>query len=248
MATPQTTNKLTLDDWKDVKLIDIPKTQDDSSVQGSKKQRQINMRAELEYAMSLCEVDGLNLEFGVFEGWTINTCAEIRPDQHFWGFDSFEGLPEEWVVVDPTHPKSKPWKKMDKGHFALDSLPEVRDNVSLVKGFFDESLVPWMRENITEDSQVSWLHLDADLYSSTIYVLEKLNDYIVPGTIIRFDELVDWRLEGFPCTPHKRPKPKYSNWRNGEWLAMNEWLENFDRKIEPLWRDWHQCAGARVIQ
>ena len=62
MATPQTTNKLTLDDWRDVKLIDIPKTQDDSSVKGSKKQRQINMRAELEYAMSLCEIDGLNLE------------------------------------------------------------------------------------------------------------------------------------------------------------------------------------------
>jgi hypothetical protein len=248
MAPPKTTNQLTLNDWRNVKLVDEPVIHDDSTVEGATEQRRLNMKVELEMAMALCEPDGLYLEFGVFKGWTINKCAEILPNQHFWGFDSFEGLPEEWIVVDPKDPRVKKWKKMNKGHFAVDQLPEVSYNVTLVKGFFDQSLELWMKENIKPDSKISWLHLDADLYSSTIYVLEKLNDYIVPGTIIRFDELVDWRLEQFPCSGHKRPKPKYSNWREGEWKAMNEWLEKYDRQIQPLWRDWHQCAGVKVIK
>ena len=39
---------------------------------------------------------GLNLEFGVFKGVTISAVAKARPDLIFHGFDSFEGLPEDW--------------------------------------------------------------------------------------------------------------------------------------------------------
>lgn len=38
----------------------------------------------------------LNLEFGVFEGKTINLCSSMYKDRQFYGFDTFEGLPEDW--------------------------------------------------------------------------------------------------------------------------------------------------------
>lgn len=233
-----------LDDWKHVLLIDPPIESNNPG-----QERQLTYRKEFERAMPMCAPGGWYLEFGVFKGFTINTCAEILPDQMFYGFDSFEGLPEEWHFLNPDDKRVKTSKRMPKGHFALEKLPEVRDNVTLVKGFFDQSLEPWIEQNLKNDSVISWLHLDADLYSSTIFVLEKLNQYIKPGTIIRCDELVDWRLEGFPVNHHReKPKPKYSNWVNGEWKALIEWMDRYDRKIHPLWREWHQGAGMVVVK
>jgi len=235
---------MTLDDWKNIKVFDPP-------VKGTPEQHFAGtVKQDLDYGLSLCEVDGLYLEFGVFKGTTINHCSSKMRNKIFYGFDSFEGLPEDWDLVGDTgHDISKIQVK-EKGHFAVDKLPKVNDNVRLIKGFFDESLQPWIKENLDNDSKISWLHLDADLYSSTIYVLEALNNYIVPGTIIRFDELVEWRLEA-ENTHMKdvkaKPKAKYADWRNGEWKALNQWMEQYDRQVEPMWRNWHQGAGVKVI-
>jgi len=233
-----------LEDWNNVKLIDPV-----LSNKSAKEDRIRMYRTDFEYSLPLCDKNGLFLEFGVWKGRTINLCADILPDTTFYGFDSFEGLPEEWIIKNTNDLGIKKSKIVPKGHFALNSFPEVRNNVKLVKGFYNQSLVPWIEENLTDDSYISWLHLDADLYSSTIYILEKLNKYIVPGTIIRCDELVDWRLEGFKPDVKRdyAPKPKYSNWPEGEWKAINEWIEKYDREIQPLWREWHTGAGMKVI-
>ncbi len=49
----------------------------------------------LEYCLSEVKVDGLYLEFGVYSGTTINHIADQVPHS-VHGFDSFEGLPEQW--------------------------------------------------------------------------------------------------------------------------------------------------------
>ena len=41
--------------------------------------------------------DGLFLEFGVYKGTSINFISSLIPDKKIYGFDSFGGLPEEWV-------------------------------------------------------------------------------------------------------------------------------------------------------
>ena len=237
-----------IEDWKDVDLIDGPivHPRNDEGYQLQKRKSYVD---EFNYCMPLCKDEGWFFEFGVFTGTTINTCSKLRPNNHFYGFDSFEGLPEEWKFLNPNDSRVKSSKKMPAGHFALDKLPKVNDNVTLVKGFYDQSLIPWRDANMKEGDTISWLHMDADLYSSTIFVLNALNEYIVPGTVIRFDELVDWRLEGFPCQPgHDKPKPKYSNWPEGEWKALLEWMNNHDRQVKPKWRDWHQGAGLIVTK
>ena len=51
----------------------------------------------LSYALSVANLsDGLYLEFGVRSGSTITHIARQIPDNTVYGFDSFEGLPENW--------------------------------------------------------------------------------------------------------------------------------------------------------
>ncbi len=117
------------------------------------------------------------LEFGVASGKTINYISKFT-DDIVYGFDSFEGLPEKWR------------DGFDKGAFSSNgNLPKVNDNVQLIKGWFNETLIKFME---THNKKVSFIHLDADLYSSTKYILDVLKNYIDKNCILIFDELVNY--------------------------------------------------------
>ena len=118
------------------------------------------------------------LEFGVFNGNSINYISKFTSDI-VYGFDSFEGLPEDWR------------ENHLKGEFKINDLPNVNNNVTLIKGWFNDTVEEFM--NIHKDKQISFLHLDADLYSSTKYVLDTLKHNIKNGCIIIFDELVNYK-------------------------------------------------------
>jgi predicted O-methyltransferase YrrM len=140
--------------------------------------------------------DGLILEFGVHSGATINHIANRLPNKTIYGFDSFKGLPEDWTALQK------------KGTFELEKPPIVRPNVELVVGMFDETLPKFVE---THAGSASLIHVDCDLYSSTKTVLDVLNDRIVVGTVIVFDEYFnyrEWRLHEFKafrefCEVHK---------------------------------------------
>jgi len=117
------------------------------------------------------------LEFGVASGNTINYISKFTNDT-VYGFDSFEGLPEKWR------------DGFDKGAFSRSgNLPPVNNNVKLIKGWFSDTLIPFIK---THNKKVTFIHLDADLYSSTKYILDVLKNYIDDGCIIVFDELVNY--------------------------------------------------------
>jgi hypothetical protein len=133
----------------------------------------------LDAALRQRSVDGLILEFGVFSGRTINHMAGQTSDKIF-GFDSFEGLPEDW----------RP--DVGKGSFRA-GLPAVADNVELIVGLFDKTLPDFLAQH---EGPASLIHVDCDLYSSSKTVFESCRDRIVPGTILVFDEFfnyVGWR-------------------------------------------------------
>lgn len=122
---------------------------------------------------------GLNMEFGVYKGDSINMLAKLAPERKFWGFDSFEGLPEQWTI------ESK------KGAFDVGGkLPAVRKNVSLVKGFYSSTLPKFAADNKTE--AVAFAHVDCDLYSATKDIFEHLGARFRPGTVIVFDEFYNY--------------------------------------------------------
>ncbi len=120
------------------------------------------------------------LEFGVFEGESILKWAELNdhPDSRFYGFDSFEGLPEDWKNA---------LRVIPKGHFSTaGQVPQTADTrVSFHKGWFQDSLRPFLREFTPRRLVV---HNDSDLHSSTIYVLATLDPLLLPGSVIIFDE------------------------------------------------------------
>lgn len=118
---------------------------------------------------------GLYCEFGVYKGETINFIASKIPHT-VHGFDSFEGLPEDWRAG------------FEAGAFAT-PLPEVRANVKLHKGWFDKSVPVWAKEH---QGPLAFAHLDADLYSSTKTVLDILVDRVVAGTVLQFDEYFNY--------------------------------------------------------
>jgi len=162
--------------------------------------------------------EGLILEFGVWTGNSIRHLASLFPSRRIHGFDSFEGLDEPWITAPV-------------GEFDLrGKLPEVPANVTLVKGWFDDTLPGFLAE---QPGKVALLHVDSDLYSSCKTIFSLLRDRIVPGTVIVFDELYN-----FP------------GWRDCEYKAFLEWQSETGAEVEYLGytaspgQDWsgHQVA------
>ena len=121
--------------------------------------------------------DTLWLEFGVASGHTINYISNFTKE-HVYGFDSFEGLPEKWR------------DGFDKGAFNRNGdLPSVNSNVVLIKGWFDTTLPDFIK---AQNKKVSFIHMDADLYSSTKCIFDTLKEYIDTDCVIVFDELVNY--------------------------------------------------------
>lgn len=130
-------------------------------------------------AAALGEAQVLYLEFGVHRGESIARWSELLPGTgcRFVGFDSFEGLPEDWTVVDR------------KGTFSTGgAAPALRDpRVSFVKGWFDATLPAF----VMPPHERLVLHFDADLYSSTRTALQAMEPHMSVGTYLLFDEFAD---------------------------------------------------------
>lgn len=132
----------------------------------------------LKAALAKAQRSGSVLEFGVFRGRSINYLASLLPNDFIYGFDSFEGFPDDG---------RSDWRQ----DFSVDGMPRVPDNVTLVKGFFDTSLPAFLQEK-PDLSPLRLLHVDCDLYSSTKVVFDNLSHLLIPGSVIVFDELLHY--------------------------------------------------------
>ena len=132
------------------------------------------------YALERAQLEGLVLEFGVFNGKSIRQIAKLV-DGPVHGFDSFEGIPENWN--DET-----------LGSYSTKGvLPEVPANVTLHQGWFENS-IPIFKQ--THTAPIRFMNIDCDLYSSTKTVLDLLAQQITKGTVLVFDEYIgntSWR-------------------------------------------------------
>lgn len=123
---------------------------------------------------------GAVLEFGVYHGLSLRRLARhVTTPIH--GFDSFEGLPEDWKPGEP------------KGSYSTAGrVPEMPAHVQLHRGWFEDTLPKFMAAH---EDKLRFVHVDCDLYSSTKTVLEGLRPLLQPGTVFMFDEYLGF--EGF---------------------------------------------------
>jgi len=152
------------------------------------------------------------LEFGVYKGGTIKIIRDYFDiNYEVFGFDSFEGLPEDWVDSN----NNIAGGVCVKGSFSTDKkIPNI-ENITFYKGWFEDTIHDYLK--IAND--IGLLHIDCDLYSSTKTVLYNLNDYIKPNTIIVFDEWV-YNSGGSNTNDDHEQKCFY------------EWVKEFNREYE----------------
>lgn len=153
----------------------------------------------LQQAVAALGTRGLFAEFGVWRGRGVNLFARhlARSGVTVWGFDSFEGLEEDWTG----HARGA-----EQGRYSLEGqMPEVLDNVRLVKGMVQDTVPGWLAEQ--RQGPLIFAHLDLDTYTPTRFVLDAIRPRLVPGSVLLFDELY-----GYP------------GWRGHEWRALNEAL------------------------
>ena len=145
------------------------------------------------YAIAQAELNGLFLEFGTKRGHSVKEIAKMTRNT-IHGFDSFQGLPEDWSGTT-----------LRKGKFGFKGrLLKLPGNVIVHKGWFDESLPVFVKNH---GDVVAYMHVDCDLYSSTRTVFTQLADRIVAGTVIVFDEYFN-----------------YPNWQQHEYKAFREFV------------------------
>lgn len=117
-------------------------------------------------------------EFGVAGGQSFLNWLDLNknPGSRFYGFDSFEGLPEHWHADAPM------------GAYSTEGILPATDDprAEFIVGIFQQTVEEFSRNFKPRNRLV--LHMDADLYSSTLYSLMNFDRHIRPGTIILFDE------------------------------------------------------------
>ena len=131
-------------------------------------------------------------EFGCHSGRTFSATVNAAKyfnmkDAEFYAFDSFEGLPETDIEEDGIfrtgsfYTSKSDFLKIVKQKTGLDM-----DNDHIIKGFYSDSLTTELQKRMPK---VGMVHIDVDLYSSTMQILEFIKPLIVVGTVIVFD---DW--------------------------------------------------------
>jgi O-methyltransferase len=119
------------------------------------------------------------IEFGVAAGQSFDWFMAQNTDHEsrFYGFDTFDGLPEDWG----------PFKK---GSFTNNNqVPLIKDfRGKFYQGLFQQTVPEFLTE--LDNSRRNVIMMDADLWSATLYALTSLAPVLKKGDIIFFDEFV----------------------------------------------------------
>jgi hypothetical protein len=116
-------------------------------------------------------------EFGVCGGTSFKYWLNKNKNSQsrFFGFDTFEGLPE-------------PFGDFKKGsmNFEMEQLDIQDARASFYKGLFQETLIPFLENYDNRNRKV--IHMDADIFSATLFAFSQLHRFFKEGDIVLFDE------------------------------------------------------------
>jgi predicted O-methyltransferase YrrM len=173
------------------------------------------LQAKYREALLLLEEPGDYLEFGVYAGASLRCMDQALKDLQLnsvrlFGFDSFEGLPKA-AKTEPMWSPGMFKSGMEQTREMLKVNGVDLDRITLIKGWFDETLTEPAKYGIRKASVVM---IDCDLYSSAKTALRFCAPLIHDQAVIFFD---DW----WPATLGAQ--------NQGEKRAFDEFLEENPR-------------------
>ena len=175
---------------------------------------------------SLKSDDYLFMELGVFTGNTFSMIrSSLAESIKLYGFDTFTGLPEDWMIDDTNI-------LYTKGTFAIDYVPNNSHNSEFIVGRVEDTLNDFLLQH---NQKISLIHFDMDLYNPIFFALNKIQNQIINGSILVFDDF--YNMPG---------------WMNHSFKALLDFINTNNIKFEPLctvgWEDGWASAAIKILK
>ena len=150
---------------------------------------------QYEIYKKIANLPGDILEFGVFKGaslirfLTYRSILENNFSRKIIGFDTFKKFPKQKKTSDIKLVKDF---TLDAGHpISKENLNKILvrkkfENFELIEGNVENTLKKFIKKN--DNTKISLLHLDMDVYKSTKFVLNLLEKRMVKNGIILVDD------------------------------------------------------------
>ena len=131
-------------------------------------------------------------EFGLFKGfsfWFAEQLGRQYPqlDFHYYGFESFEGLPKTEVDHNDSWAPGNYASSIEFVQSILKKHKTDFAKITLHKGWFSKPFFDQLKQDHTFP-RASICVIDSDLYESCSSVLHFMKDLLAPDTILLFDE------------------------------------------------------------
>jgi hypothetical protein len=191
--------------------------------------------------------DELLLDLGVWIGWSTRLISDAC-DRTVYGFDTFEGLVEDWQIDDQTVIKrgtfslTEPFAQRfirDTGVSLHHGVPDALGRkVQFIRGSTYETLAPFLADRPA--APITLFHMDLDTYESCLHALETCKDHFVEGSILVFDEYLVTNGEMLAFYEFQK---KYGlEWRYRAWG-----LEAWEMNVEMVTARWKRAVYYLVM-
>ena len=203
-------------------------------VESDEKFKYIHILEAVNY-IKVAELPNVFFEFGCHSGRTYSAALLASKFLKFeiqnFAFDSFEGLPETLKSEDGIFESGTfNTKKNDFVQIVKKRTGVILQDDQLIQGYYEKSLTNALSETLPKS--VGFIHIDVDLYSSTITVLEFVKKFLVSGTVILFD---DWY-----CFPPGKEM--------GERKALNEFLRKYPEIELEEWKNYSTFGKSFLVK
>jgi hypothetical protein len=167
-------------------------------------------------------------EFGVYGGRNMRALSLALnrskvPFRQFWGFDSFEGLPQESKHTQRSAVSEKEWQAgmwsiadylgvWSAGKLEAKLKKMISDpRVEFVTGWYNESLTSTVAAERNMRPAL-FVEVDCDLYISSVLALDWMlsQRLIVPGTLIGYDDILTGGSLSGEAQAHREMVAKYN--------------------------------------
>ncbi len=178
----------------DVKLFEAEDAGPSGGRALTQKERRRGKRGLMKWILESLREKPLDyFEFGVMECRSFNRAIEWTPNRaaRFYGFDTFDGLPEPWVKERGAAVALG----RAAGELKAANAPAVYDaRATLFKGLFQDTLPDALDAAFPSGRDAHrplFINIDSDLYSSALFALTSMHPLLRAGDHVYFDEFFD---------------------------------------------------------